>query len=128
MTSIPPTLATGIDSTNPPAPAPAQCCGTAGIADFFTSLWAATGRPEHLAYAQRVADHLIGHASDLDGKGSRWYQAWTRTQPWAVTAETGYMIGAAGVGSALIHLHLAGQGRYEAILFPDNPFPRKVRA
>jgi hypothetical protein len=105
-----------------------QCCGTAGIADFFTSLWAATGRPEHLAYARRVADHLIGHASDLDGKGSRWYQAWTRTQPWAVTAETGYMIGAAGVGSALLHLHLADQGRYEAILFPDNPFPRRVNA
>jgi hypothetical protein len=102
-----------------------QCCGTAGIADFFTSLWAATGKPEYLAYARRVADQLLSHATDVDGAGSRWYQAWTRTQPWNVNAETGYMIGAAGVGSALLHLHLAGEGKYSAILFPDNPFPQE---
>jgi lantibiotic modifying enzyme len=103
-----------------------QCCGTAGIADFFTSLWVATGKPEHLAFARRVADQTLSRASDLDGAGSRWYQAWTRTQPWNVTAETGYMIGAAGVGAALLHLHLAERGRYAAILFPDNPFPREA--
>ncbi len=34
------------------------------------------------------------------------------------------MIGAAGVGSALLHLYLAEEGRYAAILLPDNPFPR----
>jgi hypothetical protein len=36
------------------------------------------------------------------------------------------MIGAAGVGSALLHLYLAEQGRYQAVPFPDNPFPAKV--
>ena len=36
------------------------------------------------------------------------------------------MIGAAGVGAAYLHLYLAGQGRYEAILFPDNPFPQSA--
>lgn len=101
-----------------------QCCGTAGILDFFLSLWLATGDAEHLAYARRVADALVGSASDVDGKGARWYQAWTRVKPGEVTAETGYMIGAAGVGAALLHLALAEQGRYEAVLFPDNPFPR----
>lgn len=70
-------------------------------------------------------DHLLSRATDVDGAGARWYQAWTRTQPWNVNAETGYMIGAAGVGSALVHLHLAGEGRYRAILFPDNPFPQE---
>ncbi len=84
-----------------------QCCGTAGIVDFFTSLWAATGKAEHLAFARRVAAQTLSRASDLDGQGSRWYQAWTRTQPWNVTAEMGYMIGAAGVGVGLLHLHLA---------------------
>ena len=38
------------------------------------------------------------------------------------------MIGAAGVGAALLHLALAEQGRYEAVLFPDNPFPRQQSA
>ena len=41
----------------------------------------------------------------------------------AVEQARSWGFGAAGVGSALVHLHLAGQGRYEAILFPDNPFP-----
>jgi lantibiotic modifying enzyme len=102
-----------------------QCCGTAGIIDFFTSLWAATQRPEHLAYAARVAESTLSRATGFDGKGSRWYQAWTRVRPGVVSAETGYMIGAAGVGSAFLHLYLAEQGRYQAILFPDNPFPQQ---
>jgi len=36
------------------------------------------------------------------------------------------MIGAAGVGTAMLHLYLAEEGRYRAILFPDNPFPASV--
>jgi lantibiotic modifying enzyme len=103
-----------------------QCCGTAGIFDFFVSLWAATGKAEHLAFARRVADATLSRASDFDGKGARWYQAWARVHPWDVTAETGYMIGAAGVGSAFLHLALAEQGRYSALLFPDSPFPRRL--
>jgi rhamnogalacturonyl hydrolase YesR len=100
-----------------------QCCGTAGIVDFFIGLWAATSEQSYLSFARRVAEQLLSQASNLDGQGYRWYQAWTRTQPGVVTAETGYMIGAAGVGSAFIHLARAEQQRYEAILFPDNPFP-----
>lgn len=69
------------------------------------------------------ARQLVSRGTDLDGKGTRWYQAWTRIKPWEVNAETGYSIGAAGVGAALLHVHLAEQGRYQAILLPDNPFP-----
>ena len=103
-----------------------QCCGSAGVVDLFLGLWVATKRPEYLAFSRRVADQLLSRETDLDGKGYRWYQAWTRVKPWEVNAETGYMIGAAGVGSALLHLHLADRNRYEAILFPDNPFPRAL--
>jgi rhamnogalacturonyl hydrolase YesR len=105
-----------------------QCCGTAGVSELFVGLWAATKRPEYLAFAQRVAELTISRETNLDDKGYRWYQAWTRIKPWEVTAETGYMIGAAGVGSSLIHVHLATEGRYEAILFPDNPFPKSHHA
>ena len=101
-----------------------QCCGTAGILDFITSLWIATGKTEYRDYARRVADVTLSRGIDLDGKGARWYQAWTRVTPWDVTAETGYMIGAAGVGSAALRLYLAEEGRYSAPLFPDNPFPQ----
>lgn len=100
-----------------------QCCGAAAVIDLFLGLWAASGRSEYLAFAQRVAGQLASHATNLDGKGDRWYQAWTRVRPWEVSAETGYSIGASGVGAALLHVHLAEQGRYSAILLPDNPFP-----
>lgn len=100
-----------------------QCCGSAGVIDLFIGLWASTGRADYLAFAERVAGQLVSRATNLDGKGDRWYQAWTRVKPWEVNAETGYSIGASGVGAALLHVHLARQGKYRAILLPDNPFP-----
>src|SRR3712207_8989331 len=48
-----------------------QCCGTAGIFDFFTSLWVATQQPEHLTYARRVADSTLSRESHFDGTGDR---------------------------------------------------------
>jgi lantibiotic modifying enzyme len=105
-----------------------QCCGSAAVVDLFVGLWAASGRPDYLAFAQRVARQLVSRGSNLDGKGTRWYQAWTRVKPWEVSAETGYSIGAAGVGAALLHVHLATQGKYAAVHLPDNPFPNLRQA
>ena len=104
-----------------------QCCGAAAEIDLFLSLWLATGKRAYRDFARRVADQLISRESDLDGKGYRWYQAWTRVKPWEVNAETGYKIGASGIAAALVHTHLAVEDRYTAILFPDNPFPRAQR-
>ena len=100
-----------------------QCCGTAGLTSFFLGLWAATGKPEYYAYANKLAEHTLSHQTNFDGKGARWYQAWTRVKPADVSAETGYSIGAAGVGAALIQASLAQKGKYQTIGFPDNPFP-----
>jgi lantibiotic modifying enzyme len=101
-----------------------QCCGSAGIVDFFIGMWAATGRDAYLAFARRVADQMLSRRADFDGKGYRWYQAYTRIKPWDVTAETGYMVGAAGIAASLLHLELAESGRYRGVLLtPDNPFP-----
>jgi lantibiotic modifying enzyme len=101
-----------------------QCCGSAGVVDFFTGLWAATDKPEYHAFARRVADQMLSRRADFDGEGYRWYQAYTRIKPWDVVAETGYMVGAAGIAVSLLHLDMAEQGKYRrAILPPDNPFP-----
>lgn len=101
-----------------------QCCGTSGILDLFTSLWIATGKSEYHDFARRVADVLLAKGTRVDENGLRWYQAWTRVKPDEFDSETGYMIGAAGVGSAFLRFHLAELGHYDATLFPDNPFPR----
>ncbi|MGI5271913.1 lanthionine synthetase LanC family protein [Nonomuraea sp. CA-218870] len=99
-----------------------QCCGTAGLLELFTGLWAATGRRAHLTFARSLADDLIGRATDHDGRGYRWYQAYRRLRPGEVTADTGYLVGAAGIGAALLHLDAAEHAR-RVILLPDNPFP-----
>ncbi|WP_327046457.1 lantibiotic modifying-like protein [Microbispora sp. NBC_01189] len=102
-----------------------QCCGTAGLIELYVGLWAATGEQEHLEFARRLADHLIGRATGYDGRGYRWYQAYRRQRPGEVSADTGYLTGAAGIGAALLHLDAAGQADRprRVILLPDNPFP-----
>ncbi len=100
-----------------------QCCGSAGVVDFFLGLWAATGREQYLTFAQRVGDQMLSRRTDFGAPGYRWYQAYTRVKPGEVTAETGYMIGAAGIGSALLHLDQAQSGGYRRIIrMPDDPF------
>jgi hypothetical protein len=92
--------------------------------EFFLSLWVVTKKPEYRQFAFRVTEQLISREIDVDGEGYRFYQAWTRRKPWEVTAETGYKIGASGIGATLIHADLAARDQYRAVLFPDNPFPR----
>ncbi|MCK2212223.1 lantibiotic modifying-like protein [Actinomadura sp. ATCC 31491] len=102
-----------------------QCCGSAGLLELFVGLWAETGDATYLAFARKLAHHLIGAATDHDGRGFRWYQAYRRLRPGEVSADTGFMVGAAGIGAALLHLDAALQGREarRVILLPDNPFP-----
>ncbi|MBN6050630.1 lantibiotic modifying-like protein [Nonomuraea sp. RK-328] len=102
-----------------------QCCGAAGLIELCVGLWAATGRVAHLDFARTLAGNLIGRATDHDGHGYRWYQAYRRLRPEEVSADTGYMVGAAGIGAALLHLDAAGQAARarRVILLPDNPFP-----
>ena len=104
-----------------------QCCGSAGVVDFFLGLWAATGRDQYLDFAGRVGDQMLSRRTDFGGPGYRWYQAYTRVKPSEVTAETGYMIGAAGIGAALLHLDQARSGGYQKIVrMPDDPFPART--
>ncbi|WP_433380015.1 lanthionine synthetase LanC family protein [Streptosporangium sp. CA-115845] len=125
-------LARGIVSSGAPAGqsggywnSACQCCGTAGLVELFVGLWAATGRPQHLEFARTLGENLTGLATGHDGRGSRWYQAYRRLRPWEVTADTGYMVGAAGIGAALLHLDATARPleARRLILPPDNPFP-----
>ncbi len=101
-----------------------QCCGAAGLLEFFVGLWAATGDPAHLKVAEEVAADLIVRARH-DERGHRWYQAYRRLRPGEITADTGYLVGAAGIGAALLHLAAAREPTTcrRVILLPDNPFP-----
>lgn len=99
------------------------CCGLAGVGEFFLDLAKATGDRAYLDFSRRVADRLLSKATAADGRMS-WLQAEHRTRPDFLHAQTGYMQGAAGIGSFLLRLADADRPGATRIVFPDTPFRR----
>lgn len=79
----------------------AQCCGSSGVADFFLGLHALTGGDSYRDFALVVLDDIIERAT-VDEDGTRWHNIEFRNDPPELPAETGYMQGAAGIGSTLL--------------------------
>ncbi|MCK7469745.1 MAG: hypothetical protein MZU95_02255 [Desulfomicrobium escambiense] len=67
----------------------------------------------------------MAKATVEDGRMS-WVQAEHRTRPDYLFAQTGYMQGAAGIGTYLLRLAEAGSGmkRTKRLVLPDTPFVR----
>lgn len=120
-------MQSGVPEARPPGhwDVACLCCGTAGLIECFVGLYAATGHEPYLGFARTLAIDLIGRATAGDEAGFRWYQAYRRLRPGEVTADTGYMVGAAGIGTALLHLDATerADAPRRLILLPDNPFP-----
>jgi lantibiotic modifying enzyme len=98
-----------------------QCCGSAGVAEFFLSLHQVTRKPEYLAFARRMTDDALARAT-RDEEGLRFPQAENRTQPDFIQAQTGFMQGAAGIGLWLLRLHAFEEGETFLTFLPDTPF------
>jgi lantibiotic modifying enzyme len=98
-----------------------QCCGNIGVAQFFLDLHRTIGHPGALDFARRCLADTMSRATEEDG-GLKWIQAENRTQPENLVAQTGFMQGAAGVGTFLLHLDGFEQKRAPAVVFPDSPF------
>ena len=97
------------------------CCGLAGVADFFLSLYETTRDKKYLDFCKRITDKLLASAS-ADGAGLKWIQAEHRTRPELLVAQTGLMQGAAGIGLYLLHLDALERGQHINIVLPDTPF------
>lgn len=98
-----------------------QCCGSAGVADFMLNLYRVTGRREYLNFAKRVTANLLARAT-REGDGLKWIQAEHRVKPDLLVAQTGFMQGAAGIGTWLLHLDAFERGKQASIVWPDSPF------
>lgn len=98
-----------------------QCCGSAGVAEFFLQLHGRTRDPEHLAFARRVARNLLDRATPA-GDGLKWVHAEHRVRPDYTYAQTGYMQGAAGIGMLLLHMDAVERGREWTFRLPDSPY------
>jgi lantibiotic modifying enzyme len=99
------------------------CCGLAGVGEFFLDLYRALGDPAYLAFSKRVAGRLLAKATIVDLR-MFWVQAEHRTRPDYLFAQTGYMQGAAGIGTFLLRLADVDKSKAKRIVFPDTPFAR----
>jgi len=99
-----------------------QCCGNSGVGEYFLTMNRIMPNAEYAEMVRRVsADNL--RRSTVDGDGRKWVQAENRVSPEVVIAQTGFMQGAAGVGTFFLHCDAAARGvRRPAIVWPDTPF------
>jgi lantibiotic modifying enzyme len=98
-----------------------QCCGHVGVGEFFMALCRLGHEETYRPFVRRVTTDLLRRATE-DASGMSWAQAEHRTRPELLVAQTGYMQGAAGIGSYFLHLDALDRGEAPAILFPDTPF------
>jgi len=98
-----------------------QCCGNTGVGQFFLDLKRTVRDPQAPRVIRRVLDDTLRRAT-RDAAGIRWVQAENRVQPENLVAQTGFMQGAAGVGTFFLRLDATERGRRWAIDFPDTPF------
>jgi len=96
------------------------CCGAAGIGEFHLGLFRATHEAPAFEKARNAAQYLVRESSAVGGRS--WIHAEHRVKPLEVAAQTGWMQGAAGIGSFFLHLHLKQQGQNPSILTPDRAF------
>ncbi len=114
-TGIPDTLTAGFWNNV------SQCCGSAGVAEFFHALYQVTERPEYRDFAAHVTDNLLARAT-MTEDGYSWVQAEHRVQPDNLVAQTGFMQGAAGIGIWLLRLSDDEADADARITLPDSPW------
>ena len=98
-----------------------QCCGSAGVAQFMLDLHGVTRDTKYLAFAEKMTADLLARAT-RDEQGTRWVQAEHRVRPELLIAQTGYMQGAAGIGTWLLRLDAQQRKRTPFVRFPDSPW------
>jgi lantibiotic modifying enzyme len=98
-----------------------QCCGNAGVGEFFYALDRLHPGKGYGEIGRRAANDVLLRATETD-TGLRWIQAEHRVQPENLVAQTGFMQGAAGTGTLFIHADAQARGRSPAIVMPDSPF------
>ncbi len=103
-----------------------QCCGDAGIGDYALMMADHCDDDLYADIARRcsavVMDASVTAPSTPDGVGTGrvWNQAEHRVRPNFLQRQTGYMQGAAGIGSFLLNAAAAPQGRSDIkISLPD---------
>ena len=96
-----------------------QCCGTAAVAELMLSLLRLTGQGSYGELARALADDILARATVRPDGGLEWIHAENRNEPYWKQSYTGYVQGAAGIGSLFLRLSNPSW----KVRLPDNPFP-----
>lgn len=92
---------------------------------MYLGLWAAFGEEHDLELAKRCGKILLD-AAEVEKEQEpllKWRFALDRIAPDVLTTPIGCFDGAAGIGLALLQLHLAETDQYHVTRFLDDPFP-----
>ena len=100
-----------------------QCCGTAAVAEFMLSVHRLTGDPGYAEFANLLADDIMRRATRRGDGSLEWIHAENRIEPYWRQSYTGYMQGAAGIGSLFIRLAAHDRRLDWKVRLPDNPLP-----
>ncbi len=98
-----------------------QCCGNVGIGQYAIDLTRHYRSPFAESLRDRVVNNTLSRATD-DAAGLRWVQAENRVQPDNLVAQTGFMQGAAGVGTFFLQLDALSRAQAWPEPWPDTPF------
>ncbi|MEP6513723.1 MAG: lanthionine synthetase LanC family protein [Parafilimonas sp.] len=98
-----------------------QCCGNAGIAEFYLSMYKIFGDKKYVSFADKMINDILQRSTSATAT-VKWIQAENRTQSGNLKTQTGYMQGAAGVGMLLLHRQAIDAGKQPQIRFPDAPY------
>ncbi len=100
-----------------------QCCGTAGIGDFFVNMYKITGEETYYSWAEKMVVELSHQATEESG-GLKWYNAEHRTIPGEKYTQTGWAQGASGIGLFFLKMFAIESEKqsYNVLALPDCPF------
>jgi lantibiotic modifying enzyme len=98
-----------------------QCCGNVGIGQYAIDLARHYPGTAAESLRDRVVTNTISRATD-DAAGLRWVQAENRVQPENLVAQTGFMQGAAGVGTFFLQVDALSRGTAWPSPWPDTPW------
>jgi hypothetical protein len=100
-----------------------QCCGTTAIAELALSLHRLRGDQAYRDFAEVLAADVVRRATPGADGSLEWIHAENRVEPYWRQSYTGYMQGAAGIGSLFVRLAGHDARRDWKVRFPDNPWP-----
>jgi Lanthionine synthetase C-like protein len=98
-----------------------QCSGDAGIGEFFIAQQREAANTEYATMIARLsADARARAVTDADGL--KWIQVADAASNAKGVAQTGFMRGAAGLGTFFLHADALAKGRRPAVTWPDSPW------